>query len=500
MKDDKGFRPGEVARSREPNFDMVGAGQKVPAYAGFDPVEVPQTQWDHFTYQPEMSVSYAGTSVAAPTVDAAQAKRQKGILDSDFEIDEALRGLSQPARPRVNIPADSGSFAPAREAEADHAQQSITMDDFDELIASELAAMRSPQVSYVDSDDDQALGYDDSYADPELDYSHDLPPVHQPSRGKRWGMLAAGVALIAVVGGVGAYMMGGGSGGLTGDGPLLVRADTEPYKVAPADPGGRAIPNQNKAVYERLSRDGPAPSVQQQELVTAIEEPLDISEEESASDLPGVMVGETMSPSASSADDIETASVESGQSGAESLTLQPRKVRTLTVLPDGTLVQKEVPAAPTQPDLLTATSQTTPAANLEPIGGIEPAMPFGASGNAASAGSTPTVASPAEASVAAPAPEQQVAALEPQPSAPPPGSFFVQISSQPSEALAKESLQNLGNRYSSVIAGRSLGIQSAEIPGKGTYYRVRVTTASRDEANSVCEKLKSAGGSCFVTR
>jgi hypothetical protein len=82
----------------------------------------------------------------------------------------------------------------------------------------------------------------------------------------------------------------------------------------------------------------------------------------------------------------------------------------------------------------------------------------------------------------------------------PAGGYFVQISSQPSEALAQKSLQSLGARFSGVIEGRPVGIQSAEIPGKGTFYRVRVAAESKTEAANLCNRLKAAGGNCFVAR
>jgi hypothetical protein len=39
----------------------------------------------------------------------------------------------------------------------------------------------------------------------------------------------------------------------------------------------------------------------------------------------------------------------------------------------------------------------------------------------------------------------------------------------------------------------------AEI-GEKSIYRVRVGSLSRDEANSLCSKIKSKGGDCFVAK
>ena len=51
-----------------------------------------------------------------------------------------------------------------------------------------------------------------------------------------------------------------------------------------------------------------------------------------------------------------------------------------------------------------------------------------------------------------------------------------------------------------MLGGRGVNIVKAEVAGKGTYYRVRVPSATRDEAIALCEKYKAAGGSCFVSK
>ena len=76
----------------------------------------------------------------------------------------------------------------------------------------------------------------------------------------------------------------------------------------------------------------------------------------------------------------------------------------------------------------------------------------------------------------------------------------MQIASQPTAAGAQTSYDNLSRRYSSIIGGRGVDIKSAEIPNRGTYHRVRIPAGTREEANALCARYKSAGGSCIVTR
>ena len=80
------------------------------------------------------------------------------------------------------------------------------------------------------------------------------------------------------------------------------------------------------------------------------------------------------------------------------------------------------------------------------------------------------------------------------------GNWAMQIASQPSEAAAQSSYQDLARRYSGVLQGREVNIVKAEIAGKGTFWRVRVPAPTRQEAIGLCESYKSAGGNCFVSK
>ncbi len=76
----------------------------------------------------------------------------------------------------------------------------------------------------------------------------------------------------------------------------------------------------------------------------------------------------------------------------------------------------------------------------------------------------------------------------------------MQIASQPTVEAAQATYQELARRYGDVIGGRGVNIVKAEIPNKGTYFRVRIPSASRDDAIALCEKYKAVGGSCFVSK
>ena len=80
------------------------------------------------------------------------------------------------------------------------------------------------------------------------------------------------------------------------------------------------------------------------------------------------------------------------------------------------------------------------------------------------------------------------------------GGYVIQIASLPSQADAQKSYQNLSAKFGSVIGGRGVDIKAAEIAGKGTFYRVRIPAGSKADAVALCEKYRSAGGTCLVAK
>ena len=110
-------------------------------------------------------------------------------------------------------------------------------------------------------------------------------------------------------------------------------------------------------------------------------------------------------------------------------------------------------------------------------------------------------AAPAPAEAAAEVAAASPAAAAPAPAAAAPaGSFGIQIASLPSEADAQKSYRNLSSKFGNILGGKPWEIRQADIPGKGTFYRVRVGAGSKDEAVALCEQYRAAGGSCLVSR
>ena len=235
--------------------------------------------------------------------------------------------------------------------------------------------------------------------------------------------------------------------------------------------------------------------------------------------------------------------------------LANRPVRTVTVRPDGTIVQAEDSVAGStvlpvdRPDVPPVPNSTLTA---DPIGeAIAMAMAgeptAGAAMSLQQRGANPAEASPTEAvpadtaasdtaadatapvaadgnlnvprpiprpdgltGPAAPAPAPtQVAAAPAQavttPAAAEPAAAtsstvgaWVQLSSQRTEEEARAGIPTLQSLYGSLFNGATPEVSRVDLGERGIYYRVRLPQPTLAEANSVCGAIRGQGGDCFV--
>lgn len=325
----------------------------------------------------------------------------------------------------------------------------------------------------------------------------------RPVRGRRGMLLATAAGVLVLIGGIAYHFIGGG---ITSGDPVIIRSDNQPVKMQPENPGGATVPNQDKAVYERVAGTIPQ-NPEQKSLVSAQEDPVDLAANE---DEFGSIDEER--------NDTITAT-NNNAPAEEAPLIASRPVQTMVVRPDGTIVPNPVeaprPVTPVAPE----PEELTPE-NIIESAPLTPADVINAPANNTQTNApvaqprpveTQTFTPPAQAPVAPSRPAQQpttvVGTATPQapavneaPAAPAAGGYYIQIASQPSAELAQKSFATMGQKYASVIGGRAVDIRKADIPGKGTYYRVRIAAGSKADANALCERFKNAGGSCFVTQ
>ncbi|CAN7436467.1 SPOR domain-containing protein [Phyllobacterium sp. LjRoot231] len=369
--------------------------------------------------------------------------------------------------------------------------------------------------------------------------------------------VAAAVVLLAVAGAV-AYKWTAGSNGE----PVVIMADKTPIKVQPETASTAVVPNQDKAVYDKSATTAPE-APKQDQLVTTREDPIDLPADEDGA----VSAADTPATDAPAAGDKVEARVDPATADAtadappaeRNSAIAPRKVQTMVVKPDGTMVASipeptdpmsagpaaapadrpaapapvsaSAPAAPstTGDDEIGALMQddqaAAPVQTATPAPAPAPAAPAAAK-PAPAAGKLPakpvatkkitpeTVASVAPKNIpvvdSRPAdqpvdivdrvPPKNAAGQQVASAAPAAGSYLIQIASQPNVEGAQKTYASLSQKYASVIGGRGVDIKQAEIAGKGTFFRVRIPAGSKSDANALCAKYKTAGGSCFVTQ
>ena len=493
-------------------------------------------------------------SESAPQASEDNQKSIAGIdtllADLDFpERDDRAR--QQSSAENSSEPAAAQASAETKATVAGYAAEAPgrqTADDIDDMAWPAAAdAVRDL------SDDDTPPppeGYDlDAVAramqesDPTLKGSGVLPPhsraeqaavPHAEERSRRGIFVAAGVLGVAALGAVGFFFLDTDTIAVPDGPPPVISGLQEPLKIFPEEQDPSAGNNQSaKLIYDRVDgRNENAP--------TQLARP----ETPEPASLPPAPAGV--------------------QSGAELVPGATKRVRTVVVRPDGTIVSGEdaAPAAtgtaqPTAPapaePRVVATQPITATPSPEPAAAPTPAEPAAATPQPATpAPTTPAIVAAAEPAApveepAGPVPtvlprkkpaapvqvaQAPAAATNPAPatqnngplnlsqpaSAPasatttapaaaaagtgsiPAGTYIVQVTSQRSAAAASDAYSSLQRRYPSIIGNVNAVIVAADLGDRGVFYRARIPTGSRDEAIRLCEQLQGAGGDCFVRR
>lgn len=363
-------------------------------------------------------------------------------------------------------------------------------------------------------DTTRASKYDPEYSDDAYlpEHAEEVIEDAQPRRGRTGLAIVAAMVGIAIVGTAGVFGYRTVFGPSAGRQPPVIGPQAGPNKVAPAGP---ATPESTKQFTDRVG--GPS-----ERIVPRDETPIDVTARTGRPPVPAA------APSAAPA---SPAAAPAPQQPA-TFTDGPRRVRTVTVRADGTVVADPTPApaaparatpvptaAPARPGAppMAVNTYAPPAEDPEPE--ATPAPPPAARGRvtpAPAATPTPAARAPTSGPVwppVAPATAAQPTGPGPAPQArvqtqaptiqtpPPPAGYVVQVSSQRTEAEAQAAWQNLQSRYSSVLAGRQATIRRADLGDRGTFYRAQIGPfGNRDDANTLCQNLKSAGGECVVQR
>jgi hypothetical protein len=310
----------------------------------------------------------------------------------------------------------------------------------------------------------------------------EAPKERKERKGRKVLMAVSGLIGVLALGGAlaFAYKIGGESDIARTGQPPLIQADSRPVKVAPEEPGGKQFPHANRKIYERLGGEKSEEVVKikprQEDVAAAATAAIRGTEQSSTGEAPG----------------------------------GPRKVKTLTVRPDGTI---EAPAAApvsapvtTAPDGTVAMSFPTPSSPkpeqpaapeskqtkvTAPPPPVAPTIPqaTAAASEAPAVAAPPPVQKPPVPRTAAPAAATAAA-----------GSYVVQVAARRSQTDALAAFADIQQKYPRLLDGYRPIIKRADLGDKGVWYRLNVgPVESENVASALCGQLKSAGmKSCLV--
>lgn len=243
----------------------------------------------------------------------------------------------------------------------------------------------------------------------------------------------------------------------------LIKAEQQPYKVKPDEPGGMDVPDQDKLIYNEVSPQAGEGAQKAEHLLPPPETPLPRPTEQPQE--------------------------QAQNSGAASAA---------------------APAAgPTQPSPAGAPSyvpQPPAPAEIPPMGHSTPPPAQGnAPGAAAAAGaSVPSgqagAAAPAASGQGATAAKAGAAAATQLAARPQRGAWRIQLGSVRSAAGAQQEWARLQKQHPDLLGSLALNMQRADLgPGKGVFYRIQGgPLADKAAADALCDRLKAARVGCLA--
>ncbi|WP_034997062.1 SPOR domain-containing protein [Beijerinckia mobilis] len=320
-------------------------------------------------------------------------------------------------------------------------------------------------------------------------------------RSRRPLYIVAGIIVAGLVG-IGASLTMRGGKVTDPENVATIMADSGPMKVQPPAPAGGETVTQDSSLLEKAAPTTPPALTGHQErpidlsqapIRDARSEPLAAADTVAAASVP-VPAAPPLPQSAGVEKPQQTHELAPQQSQSIASLIEPKKVKTISVRPDGTLVQNETPSQPAasampvpKPVASPAKAVATPKSTARVTSKDPVAEAIRGVGTTTAAGAT------------AKAQPVQHASATPEAAGAAGGNFVVQFAAPTSEKEARDIQIKLGHQYGAALAGHHTSIHKA-VSGERTVYRVRVVGLSHESATSLCQSVQGAGGNCFVAK
>ncbi|HTY69740.1 MAG TPA: SPOR domain-containing protein [Alphaproteobacteria bacterium] len=288
------------------------------------------------------------------------------------------------------------------------------------------------------------------------------------------------VALGGFAGLVGYYYMADGPNGAA----PLIKADLQPFKVKPDNPGGMDVPDQDKAIFDRMGRvdQSSVPPPNTERLLPPPETPVPrptLAQNTAAAVTP------PPPPAAPAATPAVAPPPPAGPAPAST----PSPATSSAANPNVGSPVLGVPQTPRSPTLAAAPPGAPAGTTAPPAAAPTPAKPATTTAPAVK----PAASVPTQTAAVAPRPEPASAAGGPL--------LRAAIASLRTEPEAKREWERQRRLYPDALSGVSPSYASVDLGGKGVYWRIYIgPPESSAEARARCAALKEKKVDCFVAR
>ena len=251
----------------------------------------------------------------------------------------------------------------------------------------------------------------------------------------------------------------------------ILRADIEPEKVRPSEPGGMEVPYMDKLVYERIGNSSDINEGYERILPTE-EKPV----------APEVIEPESLAVSedkiGSMIEDLEGKVTGEGQEGVNKGDVS--NLAKENVSGEVTTKGVEVLEQKEKEEAGTSISKEKVGEGVKQVSGKKEVE------------KEKVAVKEEQGSKVSLEGGKQVLASE--------GDFRVQILSGKDKEAVEKAGKALLSKYPSILRGYSYEVIEAEVTGRGKFYRLRIKSfASRESAQEVCKALKEQGQDCLVS-
>lgn len=315
------------------------------------------------------------------------------------------------------------------------------------------------------------------------------------SRRRPMGLLLGVLMGVSVAGGIGWYVYGKlPKAQPTASEIPVIRASNEVVKVKPDDPGGMAVPNRDKLIYQQIG-EANAPT-EEERLLPPAENPVEPPVQERAAP-PPQPVAVAAPPPPKAAEKEPEAAMTMPSAPPPMVTLSARQQHQPDHPPQVTAPTLAVAAPP--PAAVVPAAPPPAAAPAAPVAVAVPvvkAVPAPVA-PAAKVAAVPTpAATPAKAASVPPAAAAKTAAP-----AGADGGIKVQLGALRSADLAEKAWLTLATRHKDVLGPLKHSVVQVDLGEKGVWYRVYAGPFSDGQAAATtCETLKQRAVGCIIAK